>query len=106
MRKLADSQKSLWVHPTQIYDAVALALMFVLLSVVFFRSSKPGLVVVWAMVLYPVNRVIQEFIRGDNPHDVFGFTISQFISATIFVTGIILLVVLSKRCQVDFDKST
>ena len=35
--------------------------------------------------------------RGDEAHDWFGLTISQFISVCMFVAGIVYLAVLSRR---------
>ncbi len=97
LRTVAAKEHSLWVHPAQVYDAIALFLLFVFLSLVFRRAGRPGTVVAWAMILYPINRVLQECIRRDNPHDVLGFTVSQAISVAVMIAGIALLIVLTKR---------
>ena len=49
-----------------------------------------------AMLLYSVQRFIEEAIRIDNPRDVFGLTASQAISVAIFVISIIGFIVLRK----------
>ena len=47
-----------------------------------------------SLVLYPIARVVLEMIRSDNPHDTAGLTISQFVSASMFLGGIAYLFVL------------
>lgn len=96
LRALAAAQTSLPVHPTQIYDAINLTLMFFLLSAIHARRRGDGSALAWAMILYPIVRFLMEMIRADNPRDVAGFTISQFISMLIFAAGIVFLVYLSK----------
>jgi phosphatidylglycerol:prolipoprotein diacylglycerol transferase len=96
LRTLAAAEHSQWVHPTQIYDAFALALLFLVLSVIHARRPRAGTVVAWTMMLYPLNRFAQEFIRADNPHDVGGLTISQFLSLAVFLAGIVLAIILAK----------
>lgn len=88
LRDLAKQQHSVWVHPTQVYDFIALVLLFIVLSQIFWSRPRQGMVLAWAMILYPINRVLQEMIRSDNPHDMFGMTISQFASVGILACGI------------------
>ena len=94
LRRLAATQRSRWVHPTQLYDAIGLSILFALLSVIFYQRQRHGLVVAWTMVLYSVSRFLMETIRGDNPHDVAGLTVSQFISLVVFVAGLVYMLVL------------
>ncbi|MHC4090373.1 MAG: prolipoprotein diacylglyceryl transferase [Planctomycetota bacterium] len=102
--RLAAGQCSLWVHPTQVYDALALLFLFLVLSVVFYRRQRPGMVVAWAMLLYPVGRFTQEFIRADNPRDVGALTISQFLSLVMFLLGLIYLILLFKVLPAGRDQ--
>jgi phosphatidylglycerol:prolipoprotein diacylglycerol transferase len=102
LRARAATMHSRWVHPSQVYDAVALLLLFGLLSVIY-RRGRTGEVVAWTMVLYPINRVLQEAIRGDNPHDTFGLTISTFISLVVLVAGLGMLIWLAIRKPVRTD---
>jgi hypothetical protein len=92
LRTLANAQHSLPVHPTQLYDAINLTLMFLLLSAIHARRRGDGSALAWAMILYPIVRYLMEMIRADNPRDVAGFTISQFISMLIFAAGVVFLV--------------
>ncbi len=96
LRELAAKQHSLWVHPTQIYDAIGLTIMFVVLSIIFHRRKRHGMVIAWTMILYAASRYLQEMLRADNPHDVGGFTISQFLSLAVLLLGVIYLVLLLK----------
>ena len=47
-----------------------------------------------AMLLYAVQRFLEEIIRTDNPHDTFGLTISQGVSVAIFVGALLGILVL------------
>jgi prolipoprotein diacylglyceryltransferase len=96
LRQIAASQTSHWVHPTQIYDLITLTLLFFVLSAILRTRKRHGMVVAWGMVLYSVNRFVQEAIRADNPHDVAGLTISQFLSIVVFALGVIYMIVLIK----------
>jgi len=96
LQALAAHAKSLPVHPTQLYSAVHALILSGLLSAVFAYRKRHGVVIGLLFVLYPVARVLLELIRADNPHDTAGLTISQFVSVTMCVLGIIYLVVLYK----------
>jgi phosphatidylglycerol:prolipoprotein diacylglycerol transferase len=96
LRTLAAGEHSQRVHPSQLYEAVALTLMFLVLSAIYVRRPPPGTVIAWTMILYPLNRFLQELIRADNPHDVGGLTISQFLSIAVFLAGVIFAIILAK----------
>ncbi len=97
LRSLASTQHSLWLHPAQLYDAISLGVMFLLLSAIYARSRYPGMVVAWTMVLYPASRIVMEIVRTDNPHDtLFGLTISQFLSVVVLVVGLAAVVLLPR----------
>ncbi len=91
LHELAKKQHTNWVHPAQLYDFIALTLLFMVLSAIFWRRYRHGTVLVWAMIIYPINRVTMEFIRTDNPREFGGLTISQVICLAIFVLGLIFL---------------
>ena len=90
LRELAAAQHSEWVHPAQLYDAIALVLLFFVLSAILRRSHHPGMVLAWMLILYSVNRFLQEIIRSDNLADSFFdlLTISQFASAIMLLVGV------------------
>jgi len=47
-------------------------------------------------MLYAVERFIEEIIRGDNPHDTFGLTVSQAVSIGIFLIALAGALILYK----------
>lgn len=78
--------------PTQLMEAVFLALLTVLL-VVLLKKKKPfGTVSGWYMVLYGAWRFAIEFFRSDERGFVGALSTSQFISIFIFAGGVALLV--------------
>jgi phosphatidylglycerol:prolipoprotein diacylglycerol transferase len=105
LRAAAAAQRTQWVHPTQIYDAVGLLLMFFVLSAILHRRRRHGLVIAWTMLLYPASRFVQEMLRGDNPHDVVGLTISQFLSLIVFAAGLLYMLVLLKYLPVQSPRA-
>jgi phosphatidylglycerol:prolipoprotein diacylglycerol transferase len=92
LRALSNKQFTAWVHPAQLYDFIALTLLFAVLSAIFWRRYRRGTVLAWAMILYPINRVIMETIRTDNPREFGGLTISQVVCLAIFVFGVVFAV--------------
>lgn len=84
----ASALRSNGLHPVQLYSSINAALLAILLSAVFYRRKRHGVVVAMFMMLYPIMRVFEEIIRTDNPHDTAGLTVSQFISILIFAMGL------------------
>ncbi|HEX6986771.1 MAG TPA: prolipoprotein diacylglyceryl transferase, partial [Planctomycetaceae bacterium] len=85
------------LHPTQVYSSVTAFLLAGLTALYFHRRPFDGAVLVLGMILYAAKRFVIEFLRGDELGQ-FGtaFTISQWISAGIFVGGLILLIWLAE----------
>lgn len=79
------------LHPTQVYSAVTAFVLAGLTAAYFRRRPYDGSVLVVGTLLYATKRFVVEFLRGDELGQ-FGtmFTISQWISAGIFVTGLVL----------------
>lgn len=96
----ADATRSLAIHPAQLYSAITAALIGWVLWTYYPLRRRDGQVIGLMLALYPVSRFLEEIIRTDEPA-VFGtgLSISQNISLGVFVTGIGLLVYLSKRPQ-------
>ncbi len=82
--------RSLPVHPTQIYLAIAGWLLAGLILAYFPRRRRHGEVMALLMVGYSVTRFAIEFLRDDEPLWADGLTISQNISIAIFVGGFFL----------------
>ncbi len=97
LEALASTCRSLPVHPTQLYSAINALLLSGVLAALFYVRKRHGVVIAALFVLYPIPRVLLELIRIDNPHDVGGLTISQFVSLGMLIAGIAALFILYKR---------
>jgi len=87
------------LHPTQLYEAGAEALILAFL-LVFERRGRPfpGRTFWSYMLLYGISRLIIEVYRGDNRGMVFDvLSTSQFVSIILVPLAIVMLVVLSRR---------
>jgi len=76
------------IHPSQIYGAIGPTLLALLTSTYFYRRKRHGTVMPLGLGLYAIQRLIEEAIRADNPHDTFGLTISQSVSIGILLMAI------------------
>jgi len=72
-------------YPTQIYAALALVLIFVILKIAQKKSFFAGYIFMLYLVLYSVQRFFIDFFRGDTPHYYLNLTASQLISIAILV---------------------
>jgi phosphatidylglycerol:prolipoprotein diacylglycerol transferase len=85
------------LHPTQLYDAGAEALiLLVLLSTEKRGRAYAGRTFWLYMLLYAVSRFIIELYRADPRGTVFMFSTSQFISLVLAPLAIVMLVVLRR----------
>jgi len=86
------------LHPTQLYEAGAEALILVVLLALERRGRPyPGRTFWTYMLLYGVSRFAIEFFRGDNRGVVFGvLSTSQFVSVVLVPLAIVMLVILGR----------
>ena len=83
------------LHPTQLYEAGALFILFWGLLSIFKHKKFDGQVALSYLIAYPIIRSIVEVFRGD---EIRGFIIedvistSQFISILVFFTAFVVLV--------------
>jgi phosphatidylglycerol:prolipoprotein diacylglycerol transferase len=87
------------LHPTQLYEAGAEALILVFL-LAFERRGRtfPGRTFWSYLLLYGISRFIVELYRGDSRGMVFNvLSTSQFVSMILVPLSIVMLVVLSRR---------
>ncbi len=96
LRALAKEHPSLHVHPTQLYSFIALGLLALFLSALYWRRTRDGQVILALFIIEPPTRWVLERLRADNPGDPAGFTISQVIAICMPVLGIVGLLVLQK----------
>ena len=86
------------LHPTQLYEAGAEALILMLLLTTESRGRRfPGRTFWLYMLLYAISRYIIEMFRGDPRGTVLIFSTSQFISVLLVPLAIVMLVYLGRR---------
>lgn len=78
------------VHPTQIYEAIALIPIAWALFRLRRRHSDDRIVVGWYLILTGSVRFAIEFIRV-NERVALGLTVAHWVSAVLVVTGLVLL---------------
>jgi len=86
------------LHPTQLYEAGAEALILVILLATERRGRPyPGRTFWIYMLLYAISRFIIEFYRNDPRGSVLMFSTSQFISLVLAPLAIVMLAVLGRQ---------
>lgn len=99
---VAPDLRGLILHPTQLYEAVALFILFLGLLYVFKKKVFDGQVVLSYFLSYPIIRSVIEVYRGDL---IRGFVIegvlstSQFISILVFLAAALVLAVRLKQVK-------
>jgi phosphatidylglycerol:prolipoprotein diacylglycerol transferase len=90
---------SLPVHPTEIYDALLNLGLYIFLAWLFRRKRFDGQVFATFLICYAITRSIVEYFRGDysNLHYHLGLTPAQWIGVPIFIAGLLLAALLSRR---------
>jgi phosphatidylglycerol:prolipoprotein diacylglycerol transferase len=98
-RLVGANNPSFPVHPTEIYDALLNFGLYLFLAWLFRRKKFDGQIFSTYLLCYAVTRSLVEYFRGDysNLHYHLGLTPAQWISVPIFVAGLALAVVLSRR---------
>lgn len=79
----ADAERSLAVHPVQLYEAFSMLLLFWVLMRQFKQRRFSGEIFCLFALSYAAVRFWLEFLRADNPSDYLGMTISQVISILV-----------------------
>lgn len=92
-------------YPTQIYSAIVLLLIFVILRLWQDRRHFAGEIFLGYCILYSAKRFSIEFLRGDNPRIILGLTISQVISVVVFALAAALFIQKMIRWKMGISKS-
>jgi phosphatidylglycerol:prolipoprotein diacylglycerol transferase len=86
------------LHPTQLYEAGAEALILILLLATESRGKRFAGRTFWLyMLLYAISRYIIEMFRGDPRGTILAFSTSQFISILLAPLAIAMLIYLGRR---------
>jgi phosphatidylglycerol---prolipoprotein diacylglyceryl transferase len=83
--KLGSLTAPLHLHPTQLYEAAAMVLIFLSLLLIRRRRKFDGQVLLCYAALYAVARFVIEFWRDDPRGFIAGVSTSQFIAIVVFV---------------------
>ncbi|MFA5146080.1 MAG: prolipoprotein diacylglyceryl transferase [Candidatus Omnitrophota bacterium] len=78
--------------PAQVYSALALLAIFVILRIWQGRRKFYGEIFLGYCVLYSSKRFLAEFLRGDNAPVAYGLTFSQVVSAALFLCAVSVLI--------------
>jgi phosphatidylglycerol:prolipoprotein diacylglycerol transferase len=95
------------LHPTQLYESAAAALIFLFLYRLHRRKSFSGEVIAAYAVLYGLTRFLIEFVRDDPRGDIAGLTTltglstSQLISLLVFIGGLVFLILRRRRAKLE-----
>ncbi|HMP82157.1 MAG TPA: prolipoprotein diacylglyceryl transferase [Verrucomicrobiota bacterium] len=97
--KVGALERSLPVHPSQIYDSLLNIGLYLTLAWMFRRRKFDGQVFAAYLVLYAITRSFVELFRGDYPpeHIHGGLTSAHLVSIGIFAAGAVLWFVLRRR---------
>src|SRR5882757_3281436 len=88
------------LHPTQLDEAGAEALILILLLATESRGKRFAGRTFWLyMLLYAISRYIIEMFRGDPRGTVFIFSTSQFISVILVPLALAMLIYLGRRAS-------
>jgi phosphatidylglycerol:prolipoprotein diacylglycerol transferase len=79
---------SLPVHPSQLYAALGLMLVFVILKLAGKRKAFHGALILLYLFLYGVLRFVVEFFRDDVGRGFWGFTTAQWAGAILVLIAL------------------
>jgi phosphatidylglycerol:prolipoprotein diacylglycerol transferase len=92
-REMSGTPLDVPLHPTQIYEAIANALIFVFLYWRSRRTHATGSIFGWYLVLYSSARFAIEFYRFHEQSTWLTLSLTQWISLATLVAGLWLLIV-------------
>jgi prolipoprotein diacylglyceryltransferase len=87
------------VYPTPLYEIVASILLFFFLWSIRKRIKIPGVLAAIYLIVNGLERFLIEKIRVNTEYTIFGFhpTQAELISAGMIITGIILIIILTRK---------
>jgi phosphatidylglycerol:prolipoprotein diacylglycerol transferase len=92
------------VHPTPLYDTIALVVLFFVLWSIRKKALKPGTFFGLFAVFMGIERFITEYWRTD-PKYIFGFlSEAQLISIILFISGLSLIIYVNKLKKYPKDE--
>ena len=76
------------LHPTQLYCAVGLLIIFFILRFNRCHFKSPGQLFAMYLMMASILRFFIEFVRGDHDHTFFNLSIYQWMTIVIFSFGL------------------
>jgi phosphatidylglycerol:prolipoprotein diacylglycerol transferase len=98
-QELSGTPLGIPLHPTQIYDGLLNLALYFFLAWLFRRKRFDGQIFATYLMCYAIARAFVEHFRGDysDLHYHLGLSPAQWIGVPIFITGLALAAILSKR---------
>jgi phosphatidylglycerol---prolipoprotein diacylglyceryl transferase len=93
------SDTVLRVHPTQLYEAGAAFVMFLILSRMNASPHAKGRVFGLFLILLGIERFLVEIVRAKDDRLLGPFTVAQLISVILVVTGAVLMATRRERIE-------
>jgi len=93
LRDYATANRTLPVQPAQLYGVINALLISAVLSTLFRRRKRHGVLTPIMFIMYSLSRSGLELVRVDNPTDQGFMTISQLISIFTVVVAVIWLLI-------------
>lgn len=90
------------IHPTQAYNSLFNAGLFLFLSLLLRRKwyTFDGQIFCWYLILHSAGRFITEFFRGDSPPILWNLTCAQLISILLGLIGIVIIAVKGRKVKI------
>ncbi len=92
-RELSGVPLGVPLHPTQLYESAAEAVIFLVLIRILRRPHRSGAIIGWYLVLYSAARFVVEFVRYHEQALPFGgpFSLTQYLAAGLLAAGLWLV---------------
>jgi phosphatidylglycerol---prolipoprotein diacylglyceryl transferase len=100
-----DDGSNLFLHPTQLYESIAMLIVFGALIYLHKKKKFDGQVLIAYGIIYSIVRFTVEFWRDDPRGDLFGLTTatglstSQIISVIVAVGAIVFMIVRYRKAE-------
>ncbi len=104
-----DAAATVPVHPTQLYAAAGLLVVFAVVRYAYKHKRHDGSVMLLYVLLYGALRFGLEFLRGDSARPSFGMTVSQVLALAAAAAAASLLILLYAtvwRAKPEAESST
>ena len=86
----AIAPRTVGLHPTQVYETISMALLFLVLLAFYPLKRPEGSAFILFMDAYALHRFLNEMLRTDTEKVAFGMTLSQNISILMVVVAAVM----------------